>query len=1319
MDFYKIKERSGKNGVIEVYPDFLVKRSKDLMVRGKSFYGVWDEKNNIWSTDEYDIQSIVDEEIDIHKAKVEKKSDGVVKAKYMHNFSSNSWVEFRRYLANMSDNSHELDSQLTFANTEIKRKDYVSKRLDYNLQEGDFGAWDEIIGTLYDPIERDKLEWAIGSVIAGDSKNIQKFIVLFGDPGSGKGTILNIIQKLFKGYYTTFEAKALTGNSNSFSTDVFRTNPLVAIQHDGDLSKIEDNTKLNSIISHEEMTLNEKYKPSYTSVINAFLFMGTNKAVKISDAKSGIIRRLIDVVPSGRRLTPRKYQTLFSQIDFELGAIASHCHNRYLDMGRNYYEGYKPTGMMLRTDIFFNFIESYYFTFKDQDGVSLKQAYEMYKIYCDEAIIQYKMPRHAFREELKSYFSEFLDVTRIDNKQVRSYYQGFRTEKMSSSNIIEDVVEEHAYSLVMNKTESIFDEHAAEYPAQYGSSKETPRTKWSKVKTKLSDIDTNELHYVALPVNHIVIDFDKKDVDGNKSLELNLEAASKWPSTYAELSKSGNGIHLHYIYEGGDPEMLSRIYEEDIEIKVFVGDSSLRRKLSKCNSVKIAAINSGLPLKGEKMVNFEGVRNEQALRTLIEKNIRKEIHPGTKPSVDFIFKILEDAYESGINYDVSDLAQSVLVFASNSTNQSDYCINRIVDMKWKSDEPSVPEMYSNTDEIVFFDVEVYPNLFVIVWKYRGKEKYVRMINPTAEDVEPLLRMMIVGFNCRRYDNHILYARYIGFTLDQLYNLSQKIIKNEKNALFAEAYNLSYADIYDYSLDKKSLKKWQIELGINHVEMDIPWDEPVPEDMWEKVVEYCVNDVMATEALFEHILIDFDARLILSKISGLTPNDTTQRHTAKILFGNDRQPQKKFIYTDLSETFPGYEFKLNKSTYRGEKISEGGQVWSKPGMYGNVGLFDIASQHPTSGIIMRMFGEYTDRYEELYLARLDVKHGDVKSAGKRLGGILKPFLNNPDDLPKLAEGLKRALNIIYGMSSAKFDNPFKDPRNKDNIMAKRGALFMVDLRLAVEAEGYEPIHIKTDSIKVADADDHIREFIVEFGRKYGYEFEHEATYEKLCLVNDAVYIGKIKWNAKNKNIGKWTATGTQFAQPYVYKTLFSNEKIEFKDMCEVKSVKSTMFLDMNEHLLGDTYESDLKEYDKIHRKLDTWQTKDPYANKYLNDETRIDLEYRLKELEMLLENKHDYHFIGKVGLFSPVISGAGGGVLVRASEGKYHAVTGTKGYRWLESNLVKSLNKEEEIDHSYYISMVDDAIDNIGKYGDFEWFRSNDKYTKEVNGIYPF
>ena len=100
---------------------------------------------------------------------------------------------------------------------------------------------------------------------------------------------------------------------------------------------------------------------------------------------------------------------------------------------------------------------------------------------------------------------------------------------------------------------------------------------------------------------------------------------------------------------------LSRIYDDHIEVKVFNGKSSLRRKLTKCNSLPIATISSGLPLKGEnKVVNFDAVKSEKGLRTLIIRNLNKEVHPGSKPSIDFIYKILDDAYKSGMKYDVTD-----------------------------------------------------------------------------------------------------------------------------------------------------------------------------------------------------------------------------------------------------------------------------------------------------------------------------------------------------------------------------------------------------------------------------------------------------------------------------------------------------------------------------------------------------------------------------------------------------------------------------------------------------------------------------------------
>jgi len=1334
LDFLVISTRSGKRGIIEIYPKFIIKKSSDLMIRGGDFYAIWREDLGLWSTDEQDAVDLIDRELDRYAEENCKRFDENYRVMHMWDAETGMIDAWHRYCQKqMKDQFHMLDEKLIFSNIKTGKKDYASKVLSYPLEAGEPKAYNKLMSTLYSPVERHKIEWAIGSVVSGDSKRLQKFMVLYGSAGTGKSTVLNIIQQLFEGYYSVFDAKALGSSSNAFALEAFRSNPLVAIQHDGDLSRIEDNTRLNSLVSHELMTVNEKFKSTYASRFKAFLFMGTNKPVRITDAKSGLIRRLIDVSPTGDKLDPNEYKAIVKQIEFELGPIAHHCQKVYLD-DPGYYDNYIPIAMLGASNDFYNFIVDSYHVFKREDGTSLKAAWEMYKTYNEEAKVAYPLSQRAFKEELKNYFRDYSErFSHEDGSRVRSYYSGFRTERFEGETI-GDTPEATPRLIQFDATESVFDRECAICPAQYATSKETPTQKWEKVSRKLSQLDTSRLHYVKLPENHIVIDFDIPDDQGNKCFERNLAEASKWPPTYAEASKSGCGIHLHYIYTG-DPTRLSRIYDDHIEVKVFTGKSSLRRKLTKCNNLPIATISSGLPLKGESsVVNTKVVQSEKGLRVQIKRNLNKEIHPATKPSIDFIHKILTDAYESGMTYDVTDMRNAVLAFAANSTNQADYCIKLVNKMPFKSAE-NAPSAPNDEADLVFYDVEVFPNLFLVNWKFAGSKTVVRMINPTPQEIEGLMKFRLVGFNCRRYDNHILYARLMGYTNEQLYNLSQKIISSEKktksnNCFFGEAYNVSYTDVYDFCSKKQSLKKWEIELGIHHQELGLPWDQPVPESMWQKVAEYCDNDVIATEAVFNARKADFIAREILADVAGMTVNDTTNTLTARIIFGSNKRPQDAFRYRDMGDVsqidelpftmgepeydqytafdkkgrpiFPGYKFENGKSTYRGEEVGEGGYVYAEPGMYGNIALLDIASMHPSSIIAEELFGpEYTKRFQEIRDARVAIKHKEFDKARKMLNGALAKYLTDESAADALAQALKIAINSVYGLTSAGFENPFRDNRNKDNIVAKRGALFMVNLKHEVQKRGFTVAHIKTDSIKIPDATPEIIQFVMEYGKMYGYIFEHEATYDRMCLVNNAVYIAKYK---DGKHAGEWTATGTQFQIPYVFKKLFTHEEITFDDMCETKSVTGALHLDMNENLPDvSAAEKDL---------ADLLKRVDPDGSRPFGADEEIE---RLKKV---IAEGHDYVFIGKVGQFCPIKDGCGGGLLCRESEDKktgekkYDAATGTKGYRWLESEMVKQLGKEGDIDRAYYDTLVDTAATDISKFGDFEWFVSEDPYVKD-------
>lgn len=370
--------------------------------------------------------------------------------------------------------------------------------------------------------------------------------------------------------------------------------------------------------------------------------------------------------------------------------------------------------------------------------------------------------------------------------------------------------------------------------------------------------------------------------------------------------------------------------------------------------------------------------------------------------------------------------------------------------------------------------------------------------------------------------------------------------------------------------------------------------------------------------------------------------------------------------EIINAFPGYEFIDGKNMYRGTDVGKGGYVYAEPGMYGNVALLDVASMHPHSVINLNAFGEYTQNFKDIVDARIAIKNKDFDKARQMFNGKLAPYLDDESTAKNLAQALKIAINSVYGLTSANFDNPFRDNRNKNNIVALRGALFMRTLQDEVQKRGFKVAHIKTDSIKIPDATPEIIQFVMDFAVQYGYRFEHEATYERMCLVNDAVYIAKY-------DTGEWTATGTQFQIPYVFKKLFSKEEITFDDLCVTKSVTSSLYLDMNEGLA---------------------------------------------------EDEHNYRFIGKVGRFCPIKPGCGGGLLMREKDGKYYAATGTKGYRWLESEIVESMDKMKDIDESHFKAMADTAIDTIKKYGNYEWFVSDDPYTPPLMvegeyGMHPF
>lgn len=1381
LDFLKFKTKKDKNGIVtEVYPDFNMRHHKDIMVRSGKFYAIWNEDKKVWEEDEIAVVDIIDRELDEYvKAHPEYANASV---KPMEDAGSGAMDRYRKYVEKQlrDNNPPWLNMSIFFSNQEPKKEDYISKKLCFPLEDVPTPCWDQFMETLYGE-EAHKIEFLIGAILTGGAKDLQKFWVFYGAPGTGKSTILNIIYDMCREFTATVTLKDITDGNSQFSLAPFSSNPLVAIDQDADLSNIRDNTKLNMIASHDTLIINEKGKAQYPMRLSAALIAASNSPINITDSYSGIVRRLIDINPTGDTIPKAEYVRLVKQVKFEYGGIAKKCMDVYNE-DPNYYELYESSEMRRRTDQVYYFMSDIYSELLEENGAKLNDLYKRYKKYTEDYGFGAPLNKQSFQVQMEGYFNKFYQKYRCEDGTTKNkYFRGFKT-KMFENDMRHPVLSNPLVPSWLDLTEqpSIFDQMCGDCPAQYTNKEGNPKKAWANVTQTLNDLDTSKLHFVRVPENHIVIDLDLKNEKGEKDYDRNIRRIIDLglPATYCEVSKSGNGLHLHYIYSG-DVNTLDSVIGGDpnVEIKVFKGKSALRRLLTRCNTLCIANISSGLPIKEDKMVDKNIMTTERGLRTTIKKCLNKEIHPSTKPNVDFIHKVLQDALDQGISFDLSDMKAECIAFACQSSNNSQYCFELIQKTAFKSPDQvdSVQEIMNDKTiparPIVFYDIEVFPNFFCINWKRFGPGHIInRMINPSADDVETLYTLYdLIGFNNRRYDNHIIYAASMGYNNYELYKLSKRIIGGDKDAFFREAWNLSRTDIYDFASanNKMSLKKLEIKIRLDkkflsehpeynyvkHHELGLSWDEPVPEELWPKVSEYCDDDVYATEASFVYLKADYAARQILADLADGTENTTTNTLTTKFIFGSDKSPQTDFFYRDMSKPvkvldmdvreflemacpemmaethgpehsllpyFPGYTFENGKSLYKGCLAGEGGYTYVEEGCYGNVALLDVASMHPHSLIAECHFGsQYTNRFRDIVEGRVSIKHKDWDMVNTMLDGKLAPYVervkNGEMSSKDLANALKTAINSVYGLTSAGFDNPFRDPRNKDNIVAKRGALFMIDLVEAVQRKGYTVVHIKTDSIKIADATPSIIQFVMDFGKRYGYTFEHEATYDRMCIVNKSTYIARYATEEKCKRLYGyvpddnkdhpfgWTATGEQFKVPYVHKTLFTHKDIEREDLCETFEVKKgSLHLDLNESL------PDVSQFEKELSKLE-----DKYKKGLVSDTSFEPEANRLKEA---IEEGHYYKFIGRIGTFTPVRQGFGGGGLYRIDNGKPFNASGAKGYLWIESDNLPNDGFFDYVDYEFYDKLANEAREDIGAHCDFEWFVSDNEYISDMERI---
>lgn len=455
----------------------------------------------------------------------------------------------------------------------------------------------------------------------------------------------------------------------------------------------------------------------------------------------------------------------------------------------------------------------------------------------------------------------------------------------------------------------------------------------------------------------------------------------------------------------------------------------------------------------------------------------------------------------------------------NLTFNNGFASVDIVTHKDVIDIPKKPSVALSKQTIMIYDVEIFKKDDLYVFKdYFTKEVFV--IN---NDLESLRKFyleyrdsLFIGYNNISYDNNIFRSQLQG---KNPYHVSKAVIESDDRALMYKMFDTKKTPLFSMDLyhDNRgfSLKEHAAFLGLNIMEtqVDFDLDRELTDD--EKVlnVEYCKNDVAATELRFEQNLPMLLAKVVLAAKFGLDKlslSMTNASLTATILGAiksEDRGDERDYyelpngflienqdVLDNMTGELPDkIAFSVERRDVRVD-LGEGGSHSAKPSfinvtepMYHN----DATSLHPSSIELFDLASrnipeEYKGRYTQIIKDRVEAKHNKNKMItinGVEVFGWV------------LDMGYKLPLNTKYGAMGYKF-NKLYDARNR-LLVCLVGQLAFFDLLEKLEPH-VKIIQTNTDAIDMipnSDKDLEASEVIIkDWETRTGYNMESEKYVE---------------------------------------------------------------------------------------------------------------------------------------------------------------------------------------------------------------------------------
>lgn len=369
-------------------------------------------------------------------------------------------------------------------------------------------------------------------------------------------------------------------------------------------------------------------------------------------------------------------------------------------------------------------------------------------------------------------------------------------------------------------------------------------------------------------------------------------------------------------------------------------------------------------------------------------------------------------------------------------------------------------MSMNKDSLLFYDIEVFQEDALVVFMNINAEEVAHFWNARnrhfVEDPsgfeqipEVITGKILVGYNNYSYDDHILtammnQARSMPYILKAINNT---IIESSRYDSPISPLIRSLDTMQQIDVSHPSLKQIEGNMGMSIVESSVPFDinRELTDEEREEVLEYCRHDVIATIEVFK--LREKSYFETKSGLLAMLPDEESDKAyrwntttlSANVLLGSDKSalwtshkvPDKYWRNVegipeevwDMWEQCVTEEGALSKGksktveAFKGFKFVFGlGGLHgapTKPGRWTNVKHKDVASMYPSSIVHLNALGTATEKYDQMRLERVAIKHTDPVKAGALKLILNSVYGNFKNRYSKLCNPLASVTVCIYG------------------------------------------------------------------------------------------------------------------------------------------------------------------------------------------------------------------------------------------------------------------------------------------------------------------